>query len=153
MFFLVLIILVSYLRHKQPLTFYIEPPLKSCRFVTKHQICLNCSANNLKELHIVVLLCLNVQIHDEKSVLGFSSPLIVCFFFVHRYVNLPVSHVAEVPCVHRCTPCFFGLNSCCLDISPPQVLSHATSTSGENFSTFKKLIAVQTFLKNFIRNN
>ena len=60
-FFLVLIIPYWNLRHKQPLKSHIEPPLKSCRFVAKHQIFLNFSDNSLKKNHIVVLLCLNVQ--------------------------------------------------------------------------------------------
>ena len=55
------------LRHKQPLTSHIEPPIKSCRFVRKHQIFLNCSANNLKKLNIVVALCLNVQMMKSQG--------------------------------------------------------------------------------------
>ena len=68
MFFLVLTILVSSPRHKQPLTSHIEPTIKSCPFVAKYQIFLNCSSNNsLKKLNIIVLLCLNVQTRTVKN--------------------------------------------------------------------------------------
>ena len=40
---------------------HIGPPIKFCRFVTKHQIFITRSANWWKKLHVVVLLCLNVQ--------------------------------------------------------------------------------------------
>ena len=72
MFFLVLIIRDRNLRHKQPLTTHIEPPIKFCLFVTKHQFFLTTQLTALKKLHIVVLLCLNVQTKKSQFRVQFS---------------------------------------------------------------------------------
>ena len=60
MFFLVLIILVlkPTSQATADITYWAADQILS---ITKHQIFLNCSTNSLKKVHVVVLLCLNVQ--------------------------------------------------------------------------------------------